>query len=270
MKKLAFVCAVAAMIAATRSAGAADMALKAPLLAAPPPPPVYTWTGCYIGGNIGLVKQDTGISDPVGDSLLQPGTTWSNGIGFAAGGQVGCDYQINSNWVVGVRGMFDSANISQSISSVATDGETFYSAENFGIKTSWFATALARLGYLVVPDGLVYVKGGAAWKHVSYTDNGYTYAEECGGPEGLCMTFSGAASATILGWDFGAGFEYAFMPNLSAFVELDYMGFPSTATTLTYTTTSHSGGGPPFSTYSYNYTHDILTVLVGMNLRFHQ
>jgi len=233
-------------------------------MAAAPTP--YNWTGCYIGGNTGLVKQDTGISDPEQESNLGSSTAWSNNIGWAAGGQVGCDYQINSNWVVGVRGMFDSANISQSISSVQSV-EDFFSAENFGIKTTWFATVLARHGYLVVPDGLVYVKGGAAWKHVSYTDNGaQSVVEECEGPDFLCIAFSGGASATILGWDFGAGFEYAFMPNLSALVETRLYGLP---TTLTYTSTAYPSA-TPFSTYSFNYTHDIFTVLIGMNLRFHQ
>ena len=34
-----------------RACSAADMALKAP----PPPAPVYSWTGCYVGGNGGGV-----------------------------------------------------------------------------------------------------------------------------------------------------------------------------------------------------------------------
>jgi hypothetical protein len=39
----------------SESAGAADLARPAPVYAPPPPPvvAVFTWTGCYVGGNVG-------------------------------------------------------------------------------------------------------------------------------------------------------------------------------------------------------------------------
>ena len=48
MKKFLLAGAMLASFAAIQSAGAADLALKAP-----PPAPVYSWTGFYIGANIG-------------------------------------------------------------------------------------------------------------------------------------------------------------------------------------------------------------------------
>lgn len=237
--------------------------LGSPAMAAPPapPPPMFTWTGCYIGGNLGFVKQDTSINDVTGGLGLpnnNVGTT--NGLGFAGGGQVGCDYQMSSNWVVGVRGMIDATSINQSGSYVSSAGNEYEGAQ--GIKTNWFATALGRIGYLAGPNLLVYAKGGAAWKHVSYTDSGFSLD--------YSVSYSGTGSATILGYDVGAGFEYAFIPNLSAFVELDYMGFPSTGTTLTYAYTflDDTRLGYP-QTRTFDYTHDILAILVGMNWRFH-
>src|SRR5882757_2721886 len=53
MKKL-LLAATALMALTAGSAGAADLAVKAPLYKAPPPVvPVWSWTGCYVGGHVG-------------------------------------------------------------------------------------------------------------------------------------------------------------------------------------------------------------------------
>jgi len=94
---------------------AADMALKAP---PPPPAPVYSWTGWYVGGNVGYSWGDaptTGNASLVtfpGLLTLNPGfpgfpasfafadhTTHLNGA--IGGGQVGYNYQFSPNWVLG-------------------------------------------------------------------------------------------------------------------------------------------------------------------------
>jgi outer membrane immunogenic protein len=58
MKKLFLVSvALAALGLAAPAALAADMRVAA---YAPPPPPVYTWSGCYVGGSAGT---NSGRSD---------------------------------------------------------------------------------------------------------------------------------------------------------------------------------------------------------------
>ncbi len=256
MKKLVFF-AVAAMIAATRFASAADMALKAP-----PPvvaPVAYTWTGCYVGVNGGYANQNTRME---GESISYGGATypeyydygWFNGAGVAGGGQVGCDYQTNSKWVVGVRGMIDATGINQ-INPYSCEGNC--PLDTYEFKTNWFATAVGRIGYLVVPNGLLYANGGAAWKNVSYKNFGCNYEDAC---------WNGSGSGTSFGYEVGVGFEYAFIPNVSAFAEIDYMGFPGSNTNVAYTCSSDC---PPSYTTAYRFTHDMLAVLVGLNLRFH-
>src|SRR6185369_2337620 len=92
---------LAVFSALSTAAVAADLPVKAP--AAYVPAPVTTWTGCYIGGNIGGAFGHASISGVAG-------TASNNGAGFAGGGQFGCDYQFNGGWVVGIRDMFDATS----------------------------------------------------------------------------------------------------------------------------------------------------------------
>jgi outer membrane immunogenic protein len=53
------------------------------------PPPVFGWTGCYVGGNVGYGRQRTVTTDPLNNPI--PGAYSEDGM--VGGGQVGCDYQ---------------------------------------------------------------------------------------------------------------------------------------------------------------------------------
>ena len=69
MKKIRFLaCTAVAVVVAASSAQAADLAppLKAPL----PPPPVFSWTGCHVGGNLGLGAMHTTWQDTVPDGNI--------------------------------------------------------------------------------------------------------------------------------------------------------------------------------------------------------
>ena len=62
-----------------------------------------TWTGCYVGGNIGGAFGDASIHGAAG-------SVSGNGSGFAGGGQIGCDYQFSGGWVIGFRDMIDATS----------------------------------------------------------------------------------------------------------------------------------------------------------------
>ena len=62
MKKPACAIAVAGLLATP--AFAADMAVKMPVKT-PPHAPVYSWTGCYLGGNVGGAWQHNDTFDAV-------------------------------------------------------------------------------------------------------------------------------------------------------------------------------------------------------------
>ena len=105
-RSLSLVTAAVIGLAASQ-ASAADLPRKAPVYVPPAPPPI-TWTGCYIGGNVGGIfarrSADLGfLEDSISDT----------NSGFAGGGQIGCDYHFAGGWVFGIRNMFDGCNLSR-------------------------------------------------------------------------------------------------------------------------------------------------------------
>jgi outer membrane immunogenic protein len=136
---------LASILAGSGAAGAADLAVKAPVYKAPPPIIISNWAGFYIGfnGGGGWGKDTFGVS--------QHNLSTSGGV---FGGQAGYNWQFGS-WVVGVEGDFDGASISK------TD------AFGFNQKTDELASARARLGYSVLPNLLAYGTAGYAYGHTT-------------------------------------------------------------------------------------------------------
>jgi outer membrane immunogenic protein len=228
--------ALAFAAALGNSAIAADMPVKArpaPL----PPPPLYLWTGCYIGGNVGWAEvsahfENTDYGD---DGRLSKS-------GFAGGGQIGCDYQFAPNWVFGIQGMIDGADISRSRVSIIDDDFTFRS------DVRWFGTITARLGYLITPQFLFYAKGG--WGTVKQRFQ-------------VTDTFDGFVFRSVdtnsSGGDVGVGFEYMFTPNWTFWVEWDHIFLNNRSIDV---------GGVDYVRFTDNIHRDFDKVLFGINWRF--
>jgi outer membrane immunogenic protein len=216
MKKFTF--GMLAALAMTGSAVAADMApryTKAP----PAPVAVYSWTGCYIGGNVGggwertrqtQVAKVSGAFAAIGSLNGDYGA--SDGSDFVGGGQIGCDYQFANNWVVGIQGMYDYGRIDSSHILPAFPAFT----SNVRVKDMW--TATGRVGYLFTPQLLGYVKGGGAWTSVDYVVNG-------NGPP--VFNSENAFGVSRSGWTVGGGLEWQFARGWSVFGEFNYMDFGS-------------------------------------------
>jgi outer membrane immunogenic protein len=221
------------------SALAADLPQRPVYHAAPmmAPAPVMTWTGCYVGGNIGGAFGDASVSGP-------GGTVSTNGSGFAGGGQVGCDYQFSGGWVIGFRDMFDGTSNKKS----GTFGSGLLAGDVANFNNQWFDTLTARLGYAVQPGWLLYFQGGAAWGHTStnVTFNGFQI---------------GQTSNTKTGWTIGGGAEWMFAPHWSAFLEGNYMDFGSNSGTVVDPVLCPAG-------CSISGKATEATVLVGVNYRF--
>ena len=75
--------------------------------------PVQSWTGCYIGGNIGAAWGDAKIENVTGSGSVTPSNN-----GFIVGGQIGCDYQAGP-WVFGIRNLGDWSNLDKKAVSLA-------------------------------------------------------------------------------------------------------------------------------------------------------
>ena len=193
----------AALTALGSSAFAADMPLKAP--PAPPPPPPFSWTGFYIGGELGGAWSNGHVTD----SLFGLNVS-TNRSGWLGGGVVGYNYQIN-NFVLGVEGDFDWTSLKATGTGVFVPGVGTLQAS---AKTDWISTVAGRVGF-AADRALFYVKGGGGW---------------VGNTASITNLNTGAAvsaSNTNSGWLIGTGVEYAFAPNWSGKLEFDYLGLRS-------------------------------------------
>jgi outer membrane immunogenic protein len=201
MRKYAGLVVLAALMIPV-AAGAADMRVKAPL--APPPPPPFSWTGFYIGGELG----GAWANGTVTDSLFGLSVS-SDHSGFIGGPVVGFNYQA-SNIVFGVEGDFDWTSLSATGNGVPTRIGTLQASAN----TDWVSSLTGRIGY-AADRALLYVKGGGGWvRNTASITN-------------LSTGASVSASNTNSGWLIGGGLEYAFASNWSAKVEFDYLKLDS-------------------------------------------
>jgi outer membrane immunogenic protein len=228
------VLAAVAIVGFASVASAADMPVKArpmPMVA-----PVATWTGCYIGANVGYGWANKNWQDPQVANFDAGSSTATGGLG---GGQIGCDYQ-TGQFVFGVQGMFDWASLTGNNLYTGTTTETLSS------KVSSVATLTGRVGYAVQPITLLYIKGGAAWVRDTFTDADPT------------APYSGDAKSTRSGWTLGAGLEYQFAPNWSVFGEYNYMDFGRSTSTLNFNP----------GTYDYDIRQNVQALQLGINYRF--
>jgi outer membrane immunogenic protein len=223
MKKLLLAgVAVAGLVAGATAASAADlpsrtMAPMAPMISAVP---VFTWTGFYIGAQVGYAWGDDQDDFPANALVFTPGvgyTAFDSGFGgdndsFLAGVHAGYNYQIGS-FVVGiegdVEGLFgdDEDEFTQVVFSAPGIPATY--AFN-GNTLDWQGSIRGRIGF-AFDRALIYATGGFAFGGVS---GGFASA-------GLLND----GDDTITGWTLGAGVEYAFTNNLTTRLEYRYTSF---------------------------------------------
>lgn len=241
MKK--FVLTLTAVAAFGGSAAAADLPARVYTKAPPPLEAAYTWTGFYVGGNIGGGwSHDSGAprcADGAGvpnGALCQnvPGST-INGSGLIGGGQIGYNWQVGPSWLLGVEADIQGADINGSTivngpfaffgGGLAVPAAEFAASE----KLDWFGTARGRVGAIIGP-ALVYVTGGLAYGHAQL-DTKFTSP----------TAFPASAGVTRTGWTAGAGVEWGFTSNWSA--KLEGLYYDLGTTTLTAGPVAPVGAG---------------------------
>ena len=205
MRRQLFLTSVGA-IALTGSAFAADLPSRAPPPAYVPPAPIFSWTGLYLGAQVGYAWD----TDPSNVTLSSPAaiipfstTSFGNSPGGVIGGaHIGYNLQINQ-WVAGLEGTVDATSINQT----ATD---FF--DNFGVRTTTPLQGSIRARAGVALDRiLIYATGGAAFTGIR--DNYFVPAA------------TDTISKTRGGWTVGGGLEYALTNNWSVRAEYRYSDF---------------------------------------------
>lgn len=284
-----------AALAVSAPAMAADMPLKAPAMA----PVIFSWTGFYIGGNLGYSwgRGDTDFTEttsgtrssqvfrtagptPVGPpTVVTLANVTAGGSGRAeingviGGGQIGYNWQ-NGSMVYGIETDLDATgergDTTVCLTAGCPVGDIFGSAS---YRLRWLSTLRGRIGVTVTPRVLLYATGGLAAGEVDSTFSGGLV----GGPFTTVT-----ANPLKVGFAVGGGVEGALDNNWSAKLEALWVDLGSYDTafagvtnttvtnalntpqqgfnTVTTTTTSTSGN---FHTHVTD-----LIVRVGLNYRF--
>jgi outer membrane immunogenic protein len=208
-------------LAASGFAFAADMAVSPP---SPPPATGFSWTGWYVGGNIGYsfgsAKSDFNVpppsapAPPSGGPITIPpvASTDAQPQGVIGGGQIGYNWQASPNWVFGLetdlQASGERTNFSQHAAFDFINNFTCFlnelcAAEVSGATTTayeakiaWFGTVRGRVGY-AWSNFLLYGTGGLAYGRVSVSSGTQTVSgtEQCV-PNRACTLNVGSAAAS--------------------------------------------------------------------------
>jgi outer membrane immunogenic protein len=237
---------VALVALSITAARAADLPVKAP---PPPPMPVFSWTGFYIGANVGGAWANGGWRDSL---FLTNFNNNNNGV-FIGGGQVGGNYQIGS-FVIGGEWDFDWAANNNNSTGVIIPGVGNILVTN---NNRWITTVAARFGF-AVDHWLFYGKAGGGWVGT----NNLTVTNVTTGVSLTCGNFTNCGNNNTGGWLVGAGIEYAFAPNWTVKAEYDYLGLGNRNFSIPATSPLLAG-----DTFNSN-NRNIQMVKVGVNYLF--
>src|SRR6516162_10739362 len=247
MKRLAF--AVAFSLAASSAAMAADIPPPPPPPRAPatyiPVAPPFSWSGFYVGGNLGAAWNSGGsVSDTFGSTFTGSGQTTK----FTGGGQVGVNYEFWGGVVIGAEVMFDWLPNTTNTISVAGGGPAFGNTASATLNSRWLTTATGKLGY-AWNTVLLYGKAGGAW--VGSDNPNLTVG-------GFPTTLT-SSTTNNSGWTAGVGIEYAFAGNWSARAEYDFVGLQNRSITV-------ANNGSAFANDTINFNNRNISLLtVGLN-----
>jgi outer membrane immunogenic protein len=224
MNKIAYLGLAAFVLVAP--ARAADLPVKAP----PPVVLPFNWNGFYVGGHFGggALSDTVTFVGTLNSTNFPAGTVARERVGGVLGGvQAGYNWQLLSNWVLGVEGDYSFADFAgtKGTGAFATGSNAIASVINPNVisnpdpRVNDLATITGRFGYAF--DRL-FVFGKAGWAWARTTDNAFTTDSTTGTPVPILFQ---TLSATRSGWTAGGGVEFGFWQNWSAKFEGDYMGF---------------------------------------------
>jgi outer membrane immunogenic protein len=215
---------LAAFVAATALANAADIAIPAPA-------PIPTWTGCYAGGNAGYgmasatsyyASPASPVLDPNGHFTTTTFIQDFSNKGFLGGAQIGCQYQAG-RFLWGAEGdwsLFNNTN-SHVLSSSFDEGGgvTFNQTFDQTLSYSSLWSVRGRFGFVFSEAYHLYATAGVGGATAKYTSS-------------AVISETGTSSRSIdsvntinpTGFVIGAGAEWKVWSNVVLGVEyLHYM-----------------------------------------------
>jgi outer membrane immunogenic protein len=237
----------------TAAASAADMPLKAPPLV-----PVFSWTGGYIGGNIGWIRgnadYDTvcptfnpncpllipffafndiipGIG-PIITFVPNPFTSLPGGSAsnnsFMGGGQIGYNYQ-SGHVVFGAEADLDATHIRTVLTRNAVDlsgappGFFGHVAATSHFDSDWIGTVRGRLG-LAWDRVMLYGTGGIAFAGTS-SSTAFVYTPPANAVLTQAPPIGASWSQVLAGWTVGFGGEWFVGERVSVGAEYRHSDF---------------------------------------------
>ncbi len=217
--------------------------------------------GFYVGASLGDKQEtsdwNTNILVPSSISqytvAITPATATpsfnSNAPRF--GGYLGYNFGVSQNWILGAEADFSWANNSNKVNYIP--GAYGHGPDNTTVKTTWDSILRARIGYLVLPDWLLYGAGGLAMTQASAMEN-------CSPQGGWCGdgSHSETYSKTMVGWTAGAGVEAVLSKSWIARLEYRYSDYGSFTHTFL----------PPNSSDDNNGTIKINSQMVNLGIAY--
>ena len=216
-------------VALAGTAVAADLPSRAPPPVYLPPVPIFTWTGIYVGGQIGYGwgQNNTNFGDNFGDF-----TSFSyNASGVIGGAHVGYNLQLNQwgpqwgQFVIGLEGDVDGTSLSKSSTLFVPFGASlgfapYAGVGSFNVNHSVEGSIRGRIGY-AWDRALIYATGGVAFGGF----NGNACVNYAATTQFDAFGACASASTTRVGWTVGGGIDYAVTNNWSIRAEYRYTDF---------------------------------------------
>lgn len=189
--------ASAGAVALAGSALAADLPSQAPPPVYIPPAPIFTWTGIYVGGQVGYAWGTQNFID-----------TGADVNGVIGGAHIGYNLQFNQ-FLIGLEGSVDGSSLKQNIFILAPTAVGVVPV-TIDARANIQGSVRGRVGY-TWDRVLIYGTGGLA----------------LAGVQANVATPFGFESfrRTAVGWTVGGGLEYAITNNWSVRAEYRYSQF---------------------------------------------
>ena len=199
---LGFAGAMAVAAGSVTSASAADMFVPPPL------EPVFSWTGCYIGGHAGWGRAEfDGIFDSGELDLVTPlpeDAVFLEDLdvdGFVGGGQIGCNWQMNQ-FILGAEGDFSFTDWDDRIEDISDAGAN----DAVKAEVNFLASLRGKAGF-AFDRFMIYGTGG-----IAFADGEATFIDELGDVD---LENRGTIDFDDIGFVVGGGADWMVWDNIS-------------------------------------------------------